>query len=148
MDNLMLPFLKVPCSSFPRKRQYTNEHCRWYILYCNKRNVVSFMLKSICRFCYRLSFGERKLGKHLHSKRKKKKIPNTFNLVELKHLIVNCLLYLDFRFLCITLLIFQMKLLRARCICLIIVHTKMYKTFANILKIINQGKEEIPDWLP
>lgn len=38
-----------------------------------------------------------------------------------------------------------MKLLIARCICLIIVHTKMYKTFANTLKNINQGKGEIPD---
>lgn len=42
-------------------------------------------------------------------------------------------------------MIFQMKLLIGRCICLIIVHSKMYKTFANILKIINQRKEEIPD---
>lgn len=39
------------------------------------------------------------------------------------------------------------EILRARCICLIIVHIKMYKIFANTLKNINQRKGEIPDCL-
>lgn len=53
--------------------------------------------------------------------------------------------HLDFRFLWIALFIFHIKLLMARCICLITVCIKMYKTFVGTLRNINQGKAEIPD---
>lgn len=107
---------------------------KWTMIFIAIKGIWSaLMFKFICRAYYRLSFRNRRLGKHLYSKLKK-------NYLVEKYLSVNCIWHLDIRFLCVALFILQMKLLIAICTCLIIIHIKIYKTFANSLKNINLYK--------